>query len=432
MRLTSPHLRFIVPLVSLLVLMFATAASAAPTPTNLAASNVTATSATLSWSAPSTGAQYGLYRNSRYVANTKAFSYTFTGLTCSTTYRLGVRTFNGGGDASPIAELPVQTAACGGSSPPPAPTAPANTSLPAISGLTQSGSTLTASVGSWTGTLPMSYSFSWSRCDTGGGACVTVTGANGQSFVLGAADVGKTLRVIVGATNSAGSASATSAATAQVTSTSSPPPGGGGGGGGGGGASGSVVLVDQPWVCTGPVNMELVKVTMRTANKDAISLGSGCTGRIGRIEVETWTQDGVKVQNNSTNAAHDLVIESGTVKCWALSAGAHQDAMQAMGGARITFQNVVFDCVGHSNFFVGKGGSGATTPTDIVCDNCRLGPNGGNAARIAGESSVRSGVRNTIACRSFRWNQGLVFSGSGYVNSANVETGPSDARCVTM
>jgi hypothetical protein len=69
MRLTSPHLRFIVPLASLLALLLATAAAAAPTPTDLAASNVTATSATLSWSAPSSRAQYGLYRNNRYVAN---------------------------------------------------------------------------------------------------------------------------------------------------------------------------------------------------------------------------------------------------------------------------------------------------------------------------------------------------------------------------
>ena len=32
-----------------------------------------------------------------------------------------------------------------------------------------------------------------------------------------------------------------------------------------------------------------------------------------------------------------------------------------MGGARITFTGVTFDCLGNSNFFVNRGGSGATT-----------------------------------------------------------------------
>jgi hypothetical protein len=51
---------------------------------------------------------------------------------------------------------------------------------------------------------------------TGSSACADVAGATGQSYVPVQADVGATLRVVVTASNSAGSASATSAPTAAI------------------------------------------------------------------------------------------------------------------------------------------------------------------------------------------------------------------------
>ena len=100
--------------------------------------------------------------------------------------------------------------------------APTNVSPPVISGSTQQGQTLSASTGSWNGTQPLSYSYQWYRCDSGGNNCVaSVTGA---TDLLGSADVGHTLRVLVSASNSSGSANSTSAATAAVTATSSGAP----------------------------------------------------------------------------------------------------------------------------------------------------------------------------------------------------------------
>jgi hypothetical protein len=361
-----------------------------------------------------------MYRNGRIVENTKNLSYAFSGLTCNTSYTLGVRTFLGGGDASTRAELSARTATCDGTPPPgPTPTAPANTSLPTITGPSQSGSVLSSSAGAWSGTTPLSLASSWSRCNTSGAACSPIAGATGTSYLLGSADVGFTIRVSVTASNSVGSATATSVATPVVTSVPTPPPPGGN----------SVILVDQQFVCNGPVNLAFVKVTMRFADRDAISLGPNCSGRIGRIEVDTWTQDGVKVQNNSSTPAHDLVIDGGYVECHAITPGAHQDGLQAMGGARLTFRNLVIDCLGHSNFFVARGGAGATTPTDVVCENCVLGPHGANAARIA--TSSRSGLRNTIGCRSFRYNDGLIFMTDALsaVNTGNLDLASNDSRC---
>jgi hypothetical protein len=103
------------------------------------------------------------------------------------------------------------------------PTPPVNTSPPIISGTPQDGQTLTASTGSWSGTQPITYGYQWQRCDSGGANCVAIAGATGPTYLATSVDVGRTLRVVVTATNSAGSASATSAATTVVQATSTQP-----------------------------------------------------------------------------------------------------------------------------------------------------------------------------------------------------------------
>lgn len=101
-------------------------------------------------------------------------------------------------------------------------TPPSNTSPPIVSGTAQQGHTLTASSGSWSGSTPIAFSYSWRRCDTGGASCSTISGATNQTYVLGSADVGHTLRVNVTAQNSGGSASALSAPTATVAAVNAP------------------------------------------------------------------------------------------------------------------------------------------------------------------------------------------------------------------
>jgi hypothetical protein len=96
---------------------------------------------------------------------------------------------------------------------------PISAGLPTITGTPALGKVLlagTGTVGSGLGTAPLTFAFQWRRCDPTGNACVDVLAATNPSYTVVAADAGDTLRLVVTATNTTGSATATSLATAVV------------------------------------------------------------------------------------------------------------------------------------------------------------------------------------------------------------------------
>jgi hypothetical protein len=101
---------------------------------------------------------------------------------------------------------------------------PKEASPPTISGTPQEGHTLTADHGNWNGTQPLTYSYQWQRCNSTGGNCAGISGANARLYDVRSQDVGHTLRVRVTAKNTDGTASDTSAPTAVVTPAAAPPP----------------------------------------------------------------------------------------------------------------------------------------------------------------------------------------------------------------
>jgi sugar lactone lactonase YvrE len=110
------------------------------------------------------------------------------------------------------------------------PTGPKNTAVPTISGTVLLGQKLTASKGTWTGTLPMQFSYQWQRCNTAGPTCTgtevefeNIGGATSPTYtpvgsIASPEDLGHVLRVVVTAENQVPPAvSAVSAATTEVT-----------------------------------------------------------------------------------------------------------------------------------------------------------------------------------------------------------------------
>jgi hypothetical protein len=97
-----------------------------------------------------------------------------------------------------------------------APVPPHETKLPAIKGTPKVGALLTASTGTWTGTPPITYGYQWEACNSTGEACGAIAGATTATFTPGPTQAAATLRVVVGAGNVAGYASATSVPTKAV------------------------------------------------------------------------------------------------------------------------------------------------------------------------------------------------------------------------
>jgi hypothetical protein len=101
-------------------------------------------------------------------------------------------------------------------------TVPASTQQPDPSGKAQDGQTVTVNNGSWSGQKPITFSYQWQSCLTGG-ACTDIAGATGASYLVGTSQVGTALRAVVTATNSAGKTSTSSNLTAVVTAKSASP-----------------------------------------------------------------------------------------------------------------------------------------------------------------------------------------------------------------
>jgi hypothetical protein len=94
---------------------------------------------------------------------------------------------------------------------------PVNATPPSITGSAQQSQTLTAQNGTWTGTGTISFRYQWLRCNSNGNGCAEISGATERTYAVRGADVGRTIRVRVTATNADGSTTATSAPTAVVT-----------------------------------------------------------------------------------------------------------------------------------------------------------------------------------------------------------------------
>ena len=93
---------------------------------------------------------------------------------------------------------------------------------PSVSGTPAVGQQLRVATGEWGGAQPITFSFQWLRCDTGGNNCVTISNATDDAYGVTAGDQGKTLRVRVSARNSADVETALTTPTAAVGAPAAP------------------------------------------------------------------------------------------------------------------------------------------------------------------------------------------------------------------
>lgn len=72
---------------------------------------------------------------------------------------------------------------------------------PNVRGVVLVGSVVSADPGRWSGRQPITFSYAWLRCNSAGGECVAIAGANGRSYRVTSADVGRKVRFNVTARN---------------------------------------------------------------------------------------------------------------------------------------------------------------------------------------------------------------------------------------
>jgi hypothetical protein len=195
----------------------APASTSAPTISGTARDGTTLTASNGSWTGSPTSYAYRWERCDSAGGACAAISgatskqYTVTSADVGHRLRVEVTATNAGGSGSATSGPTGAVQPTGN--------APANTRLPAVTGAAQQGARLKVYSGTWTGTAPIAYDYTWQRCDQNGANCSTFIthSPNASSYIVGGADVGKKIRVEVQAKNSIGSSYVYSPTTTVVT-----------------------------------------------------------------------------------------------------------------------------------------------------------------------------------------------------------------------
>ena len=98
---------------------------------------------------------------------------------------------------------------------PQAPLAPTATAAPTVTGAPMVEQTLVGTMGTWSGSAPLTVGLEWLRCDAQGENCQGL-GITAATYTVGLVDVGKTIRVRITAANLAGARGAVSDPTPVV------------------------------------------------------------------------------------------------------------------------------------------------------------------------------------------------------------------------
>ena len=302
------------------------------------------------------------------------------------------------------------------------PGSPRNGVTPTLYGIVQQGGRLSAEPGTWSGSPTLTYA--WQRSTNGGVTWTAIGGARTFRYTLTAADVGRRVRAIVTATNAFGSATVPTGGQEIFAA-----------------AADRAILVNSTWYCNGAVDLALVKVTNTDGVFRDATRFDNCSGRIARVEIQTDGADGLKIRN-SAPVAHDLAIDGGYVLCTGHADEAHQDGIQVMGGARLAFRDLVVWCGDpdepefgngvNAAAFINTAGGGASVPTDVVVEHSVMGPGSANGV-LVGES-VRSGIRNSVACPDWTLGGPVTLSEDAVdgIDVGNEKPPGDDLRCTSF
>lgn len=156
--------------------------------------------------------------------------------------------------------------------------------------------------------------------------------------------------------------------------------------------TGSVTLVDQTFLCYGPLNLKSLQVTIDANSpvKAAVKFEKGCTGSVGNLVVHQSLDDGVDV-----GGATNLTVGGGSITCTGHVPGAHQDGIQVMSGNHVTFSNMTVQCTTSTNsgFYVNAIAAN-DLPSYVLFTHGTIDPAGSSTAFV--NQATNSGVEYSI------------------------------------
>jgi hypothetical protein len=156
------------------------------------------------------------------IGGATASTYVVASADVGFTLRSVVTASNAAGTTQSSASAATGVVTVAGSINPPINTAAPTITLPTGETVPQLGDILFASVGNWSGTFPITFTYQWTMCEPADpldGPCFGIPGATLSFFTVPASLYGMRIRVRITATNTAGSASLSSASTEIVTAT---------------------------------------------------------------------------------------------------------------------------------------------------------------------------------------------------------------------
>ena len=156
------------------------------------------------------------------IGGATASTYAVVSADVGNTLRSVVRASNVAGATDSLASTATGVVTLAGSVNPPVNTVAPVITLPTGETVPELGDILFASAGTWTGSFPMTFAYSWTKCpasDPLNGPCIAIPGATLSFFTVPASLYGFRIRVRVTATNSAAVVAQSSAATEIVSAT---------------------------------------------------------------------------------------------------------------------------------------------------------------------------------------------------------------------
>ena len=194
------------------------------------------------------------------------------------------------------------------------PVIPVNTSAPFVLGFGREGETLSVSSGTWSGYPAPTFTYTWQRCSDSV-TCTTVNGATSTSYKLTYEDAGYSVRAVVKASNSVGSASSNSnfitGITGLVTSLLPPQVTGTA-------VKGKMLTTDNgTWVGANAADFVYKwQSCYSTSVSSCADIPGAITSQyqVKTLEIGKYIRSGVAIKNNSQFAFSDLTTKVPVVK----------------------------------------------------------------------------------------------------------------------